>query len=100
MNWKLLLAAGAIAIIPASAQAQTAADCPRANEVEDVEFCQPSLTPNERVKQAFEMLNFPVNGPFMSAYSDTAPFVCSVVGPDRWCVNPFDAMAKGEGGKQ
>ena len=46
------------------------------------------------------MLNFPVNGPFMSAYSDTAPFVCSVIGPGGWCVNPFDAMAKEEGGKQ
>jgi hypothetical protein len=74
-----------------------AQDCPRASEAEDVKFCD--LTPNERVQQAFEALKPPetlaeFNGPFMRAYGATAPFVCTAVGPDGWCMNPFGAMAK------
>jgi hypothetical protein len=73
------------------------ADCPKANEAEDVRFCD--LTLNKRVKQAFEALKPPemlaeFNGPFMQAYGDTSQFACTAVGPDGWCRNPFEAMAK------
>jgi hypothetical protein len=61
------------------------ADCPKANESEDVRFCD--LTPNKRVKQAFEALKPPetlaeFNGPSMQAYGDTSQFACTAVGPD------------------
>jgi hypothetical protein len=76
-----------------------AQDCPRANEAEDVKFCD--LTPNERVQQAFKALEEQqtatfkaFSGPFMQAYGDTSQFACTAVGPDGWCMNPFDAMAK------
>jgi hypothetical protein len=66
-----------------------------------VELPEVTMTPNERVQQAFKALEEQqtatfkaFSGPFMQAYGDTSQFVCTAVGPDGWCMNPFGAMAK------
>jgi hypothetical protein len=75
-------------------QALAADYCPRATEAEDVQLCD--LTPNDRVGQAFEALELRFDAPFMQAYGDTTPFVCTGadVGPDGWCRNPYEGMAQ------
>jgi hypothetical protein len=75
----------------------------RAFAQQTIEPPEVTVTPNERVQQAFKALEEQqaamarrkaFNGPFMSAYGDMSQFACTAVGPDGWCVNPFSAMAK------